>query len=92
MDEFLKSVDALVTPAAVGAAPDLSTTGDPVFNSPWSLSACPTVSFPIGSVGGRHATCRPVSRESVIRPASPANRRVVRNRDPIRESRELRFT
>ena len=41
-------VDALVTPAALGAAPDRSTTGDPVFNSPWSLLGLPTVSFPIG--------------------------------------------
>ncbi len=41
-------VDALVTPAALGAAPDPSTTGDPVFNSPWSLLGLPTVSFPIG--------------------------------------------
>ncbi len=41
-------VDALVTPATLGAAPDPSTTGDPVFNSPWSLLGLPTVSFPIG--------------------------------------------
>jgi len=48
MDEWLKRVDALVTPAALGAAPDPSTTGDPVLNSPWSLLGFPTVSFPIG--------------------------------------------
>ncbi len=48
MDEMLRWADALVTPAAPGAAPDLSTTGDPVFNSPWSLLGSPTVSFPIG--------------------------------------------
>ncbi|MGZ3431662.1 MAG: amidase [Isosphaeraceae bacterium] len=48
MDEWLKRVDALVTPATLGAAPDPSTTGDPVFNSPWSLLGLPTVSFPIG--------------------------------------------
>ncbi len=48
MDEILKCVDALATPAALNAAPDLSTTGDPVFNSPWSLLGTPTVSFPIG--------------------------------------------
>ena len=48
MDEFLKAVDALTTPAALNAASDLSTTGDPVFNSPWSLLGTPTVSFPIG--------------------------------------------
>jgi aspartyl-tRNA(Asn)/glutamyl-tRNA(Gln) amidotransferase subunit A len=43
MDGF----DALVTPAATGPAPDRSTTGDPVFNSPWSYTGLPTVSFPI---------------------------------------------
>ncbi|MGO9598784.1 MAG: amidase [Isosphaeraceae bacterium] len=36
------------TPAAAGPAPDLSTTGDPCFNAPWSLLGLPTVSFPIG--------------------------------------------
>jgi aspartyl-tRNA(Asn)/glutamyl-tRNA(Gln) amidotransferase subunit A len=48
MDEMLRWADARVTPAALGAAPDPSTTGDPVFNSPWSLLGLPTVSFPIG--------------------------------------------
>ncbi len=38
----------LITPATVSAAPDLSTTGDPSFNSPWSYTGLPTVSFPIG--------------------------------------------
>ena len=37
-----------ITPATVGTAPDPSTTGDPAFNSPWSFSGLPTVSFPIG--------------------------------------------
>jgi len=41
-------VDVLVTPATRGAAPDPSTTGDPIFNSTWSLVGLPTVSFPIG--------------------------------------------
>lgn len=40
--------DALVTPAAIGTAPDSSSTGDPAFNAPWSFSQLPTVSFPIG--------------------------------------------
>jgi aspartyl-tRNA(Asn)/glutamyl-tRNA(Gln) amidotransferase subunit A len=38
----------LATPAAIGPAPDPSTTGDPLFNSPWSYTGLPTVSFPIG--------------------------------------------
>jgi aspartyl-tRNA(Asn)/glutamyl-tRNA(Gln) amidotransferase subunit A len=41
-------IDALITPATIGTAPDRSTTGDPGFNSMWSYSKLPTVSFPIG--------------------------------------------
>ena len=37
-----------ITPAALSTAPDPSTTGDPAFNSPWSYTGLPTVSFPIG--------------------------------------------
>jgi aspartyl-tRNA(Asn)/glutamyl-tRNA(Gln) amidotransferase subunit A len=40
--------DALATPATVGPAPGTETTGDPMFNSPWSLLGVPAVSFPIG--------------------------------------------
>jgi len=40
--------DALVTPAAAGPAPDLTTTGDACMNAPWSYSGLPTVCFPIG--------------------------------------------
>ena len=72
-----KCVDALVTPATLGAAPDSSTTGDPVFNSPWSLLGLPTVSFPIGlSADGLPLAVQLVGRQR-IRPASLANRTVV---------------
>jgi Asp-tRNA(Asn)/Glu-tRNA(Gln) amidotransferase A subunit family amidase len=37
-----------ITPATVSTAPDPTTTGDPAFNSPWSFTGLPTVSFPIG--------------------------------------------
>ena len=37
-----------ITPATISTAPDPSTTGDPAFNSPWSYTELPTVSFPIG--------------------------------------------
>jgi Asp-tRNA(Asn)/Glu-tRNA(Gln) amidotransferase A subunit family amidase len=40
--------DALLTPAARGPAPSRDTTGDAVFNAPWSYLQLPTVSFPIG--------------------------------------------
>jgi aspartyl-tRNA(Asn)/glutamyl-tRNA(Gln) amidotransferase subunit A len=36
-----------LTPATPGVAPDEATTGNPVFNSPWSYTGLPTVSFPI---------------------------------------------
>jgi aspartyl-tRNA(Asn)/glutamyl-tRNA(Gln) amidotransferase subunit A len=40
-------LDALITPATLGPAPDTSTTGNPAFNSPWSFTGLPTVSLPI---------------------------------------------
>jgi aspartyl-tRNA(Asn)/glutamyl-tRNA(Gln) amidotransferase subunit A len=42
-----EGVDALLTPATLGPAPDAATTGDPLFNSPWSYTGLPTVSFPV---------------------------------------------
>jgi Asp-tRNA(Asn)/Glu-tRNA(Gln) amidotransferase A subunit family amidase len=47
----LGQFDAVITPATVGTAPDRSTTGDPAFNSPWSFSGLPTVSFPVRLAG-----------------------------------------
>lgn len=40
-------IDVLITPATLGPAPDASTTGSPVFNSPWSFIGLPTVNIPI---------------------------------------------
>jgi aspartyl-tRNA(Asn)/glutamyl-tRNA(Gln) amidotransferase subunit A len=39
---------AFLMPATLGAAPPADTTGDPAFNSPWSYTGLPVVSFPIG--------------------------------------------
>ncbi|MEW4569966.1 amidase [Tautonia sp. JC769] len=47
-DSHLGEVDALLTPAALGPAPGLETTGDPAFNSPWSFLGLPTITHPIG--------------------------------------------
>jgi aspartyl-tRNA(Asn)/glutamyl-tRNA(Gln) amidotransferase subunit A len=44
----LDGVDALLVPATVGPAPPASSTGDPAFNSPWSFTGLPAVSFPSG--------------------------------------------
>ncbi len=46
MLECFGDLDALLTPATVGPAPDRETTGDPAFNSPWSYTGLPTVSLP----------------------------------------------
>jgi aspartyl-tRNA(Asn)/glutamyl-tRNA(Gln) amidotransferase subunit A len=43
-----EGLDVLLTPATTGPAPDAATTGDPAFNSPWSLVGFPTVSMPAG--------------------------------------------
>ncbi len=39
-------VDALAIPSTPTAAPGLETTGDPLFNSPWSHAGVPAVSIP----------------------------------------------
>jgi Asp-tRNA(Asn)/Glu-tRNA(Gln) amidotransferase A subunit family amidase len=55
-EAFKKVVDAslfregaqALTPATLGPAPDRSTTGDGLFNGPWSYTGHPTVSLPVG--------------------------------------------
>jgi len=61
-------VDALLTPATTGPAPDAATTGDPAFNSPWSFTGLPTVSLP----AGRDAEGMPLAIQLVGRPWSEA--------------------
>lgn len=46
--EIMKDVDVLLTPAALGPAPDPTTTGNPAFNAPWSLWGLRTTTFPVG--------------------------------------------
>jgi aspartyl-tRNA(Asn)/glutamyl-tRNA(Gln) amidotransferase subunit A len=48
MAELLLPFRILLCPATTGPAPDKRTTGDPAFNSPWSYTGLPTVSFPVG--------------------------------------------
>jgi Asp-tRNA(Asn)/Glu-tRNA(Gln) amidotransferase A subunit family amidase len=43
---FVDGWYTFATPATVGPAPGTDTTGDPVFNSPWSYAGLPTVSLP----------------------------------------------
>ena len=42
-------VDVLLTPAAPGEAPELATTGDPIFNRAWSALGTPVVCVPAGT-------------------------------------------
>jgi Asp-tRNA(Asn)/Glu-tRNA(Gln) amidotransferase A subunit family amidase len=51
IDWAFSDVHALVVPAALGPAPGRDSTGDPAFNSPWTFTQSPTVSFPIGLSG-----------------------------------------
>ena len=44
---FAGHLDALLTPATIGPAPDSTTTGNPSMNAPWSYTGLPTVSLPI---------------------------------------------
>ncbi len=48
MNRALADVDALLIPATTGPAPDAATTGDPVFNSPWSYTGLPSIVLPSG--------------------------------------------
>src|SRR5262249_28670374 len=43
-------VDTLIMPATTCPAPDAGSTGDPAFNSPWSFTGLPAVSFPTGQL------------------------------------------
>src|SRR3989442_2762978 len=45
---FMERYDAILTPAALGTAPKgLSSTGDPVFCSLWTLCGMPAISMPL---------------------------------------------
>jgi Asp-tRNA(Asn)/Glu-tRNA(Gln) amidotransferase A subunit family amidase len=63
---LMDDMDALITPAAIGPAPDRSSTGDPAFNSPWSYLGFPTVSFPLGFSAER----LPLAVQLIGRPGS----------------------
>jgi aspartyl-tRNA(Asn)/glutamyl-tRNA(Gln) amidotransferase subunit A len=69
MRACFEGVDALLTPATPGPPPDASTTGDPAFNSPWSYTGLPTVSFP----AGRSPEGLPLCVQLVGRPWSEAD-------------------
>lgn len=47
LDRVFERCDAIITPAALGPAPALDTTGDPVFNGVWTLCGTPAISLPL---------------------------------------------
>lgn len=48
LDPLFERFDAIITPAAPGEAPaDLSTTGDPIFCTLWSLCGLPAITLPL---------------------------------------------
>ena len=50
MDEIFAGLDALLTPSAAGEAPEgLGSTGDPRFNSIWTLAWTPCITLPAGT-------------------------------------------
>ncbi len=53
MAALAASWDVLLTPGTPAPAPDSSTTGDPVFQTPWTAAGLPSISLPTGlSAGG----------------------------------------
>jgi ubiquinone/menaquinone biosynthesis C-methylase UbiE len=65
MDALFGPHDVIITPAAVGEAPDgLSSTGDPRFNRLWTLLGCPALNLP-GPFGGSGL---PIGIQLVARP------------------------
>ena len=46
---IMENVDALLVPAAPGAAPDIATTGNPMFNQTWTLLGVPAMTLPVAS-------------------------------------------
>ncbi len=52
MKTCFEGIDALLAPATTEPAPDIRSTGNPAFNSPWSYIGLPVVSIPAGEDEG----------------------------------------
>jgi Asp-tRNA(Asn)/Glu-tRNA(Gln) amidotransferase A subunit family amidase len=68
LGEFFGEFDAVLVPAAPGEAPPIATTGDPVFNRPWTLLHLPCIALP----GHRGPAGLPVGVQLVGRPDDDA--------------------
>lgn len=51
-DELRNRFRVLLAPATPSYAPTAETTGDPIFNAPWSLVGMPVISLPVALVAG----------------------------------------
>lgn len=47
LDEVLRDFDAILTPSALGEAPGIETTGDPVCCTLWTLAGVPALNLPL---------------------------------------------
>ncbi len=47
LDEYFVDYDAVLTPSTPGEAPDISSTGDPVFCTIWTLCGTPALNLPV---------------------------------------------
>jgi Asp-tRNA(Asn)/Glu-tRNA(Gln) amidotransferase A subunit family amidase len=47
LDEVFNEYDAILTPATLGEAPDIETTGNPVFCATWTYLGTPAVTLPL---------------------------------------------
>ncbi len=49
LGDVFGDIDVLIAPSAPGEAPELATTGDPIFNRGWSALGTPVVNVPAGT-------------------------------------------
>ncbi len=50
VSDWLRDIDVLVTPSTPSPAPEgLASTGDPIFNLPWTYSGHPAINLPVGT-------------------------------------------
>jgi Asp-tRNA(Asn)/Glu-tRNA(Gln) amidotransferase A subunit family amidase len=61
--DFFGDFDVMLVPSAPGEAPPIATTGDPVFNRPWTLLHLPCITLPTG----RGPTGLPIGAQLVAR-------------------------
>ena len=46
VSELLEKYDVLIMPTAMSGAPNAETTGQPVFQAPWTMAGVPAISLP----------------------------------------------